>query len=578
MNMNMKMIRKKGIGLTLIFLMFLATPSCDIFDLDINTDPNNPSTADNDLLMANAMLNATTTFAGGLNNMASGFMGITTSSDDFNFNNSSWNGTWNYLYSDPLYDLEQIIVSAEASGTAPRALGIAQVMKAYYFSLMVDLWGDVPYSEAFQGASGIKKPVYDDDEAIYADLISLCDQAVANFALDNPVAVKGDIIYNGSATSWLRAAKSLKLRLLIQTAKKNNNTAAIQAVVDAGGLITAASHDFQFRFAKSQNPDNRHPWYRNGYAGGEAGFSYYGHKFMYEMMVNGDPRTPFYFKRQTKVQLDPADPSQKQTIPCSQRDDCVYGYFVASDAICQALFNNNSVDITAKQRAYLAGFFGRDRADPSGIPNDNPIRTTVGAYPAAGLFDDVAETGGGNKGSGDGIFPMISSWMVNFYLLEAQISYGVTTGKTDVQLLRDALTQQFAKVFAVGTAADPQASADVATWPATYSEWAITYKTTATMINEIVAGYPAAGTEGQKLQYVMKQAWFANYGNGFEQYNAFRRTGYPNDLQEPLELPRQYALRLPYALDELNLNNNTPDVVYDSPTDAVWWDVIKFQF
>ena len=235
-------------------------------------------------------------------------------------------------------------------------------------------------------------------------------------------------------------------------------------------------------------------------------------------------------------------------------------------------------DLTSDEAAYLAGYFGRDRSDPSGVPNDNPIRTTVGSYPAAGLFDDVPETGGNNKGAGDGIFPMITSWMVKFYLAEAMISLGTTVpSETESTLLSKALTEQFAKVFSVASAADATIETDVTKWGTAY-DWPITYTAQTPYIASVVAGYPAAGTQDQRMQYLLKQAWYANFGNGFEIYNAFRRTGFPNDLQTPLQIPRQFALRLPYAQDEINLNGNTPTVVYDSPNDAVFWDVLKFQF
>ena len=583
----MKLIRRKGAGLIMVGLMLFSVSSCNLFDLDINTDPNNPSQASLELLLTNVMLSSSSTFAGGLNNMASGFMAQTTAWDDFNMNNSSWNGTWNGLYAGPLNDLERIIATAEAQGNNPHYLGIAQVLKAYYYSLMVDLWGDIPYSEAFKGDQGTKAPAYDNDEAIYADLLSLLDKAVANFGLTSPVRVLGDVIYNNGATGtsastqigrWKKAAKSLKLRLLLQISKKDPSVSTqIQALVDEGDIILKSADDFQFKFGKLVSPDNRHPWYQDGYSGGEAGFSYFGHQLMYEMLLNKDPRTPFYFKRQTSSVLNQDDPTEKQTSPCSQRDDCIYSYFVLNPIITNALFGKDPATLSSKEQSYLAGFFGRDRSDPSGIPNDNPIRTTVGAYPAAGLFDDTAEKGGGNKGSGDGIFPMITSWMMNFYLLEAQIRLGVTTGKTDSKLLSDALNAQIAKVFSIGVAADGGADSDVAGWPAKYG-WPITYKTQSQFVTDVVAAYPSAGTESAKLQYVLKQAWFANFGNGFEIYNAFRRTGYPADLQAPLQRPRQFALRLPYALDEVNLNSSTPTVVYDSPSDAVFWDVIKFQF
>ena len=562
-------------------ILALGMISCELDDLDINVDPNSASQASLELLLTNSQWEGISTFGGGLNNTTMGFQAINTSSDDFNFTNSSWNGTWNFLYSGPLKDLEELIAAADPE-TNPKYLGIAQILKAYYFTMMVDLWGDVPYTQAFKGnALGEEKilePVYDKGADIYADAFSLIDKGIANLT-GTSGSVKGDIIYGGNATKWIKMANSLKLRLLIQTRNVQSNGAAIQAIVNEGNYIKSAADDFVLRYGALKNPDNRHPMYQAGYVGGDAGYSYFGHQLMTEMLASKDPRTPFYFKRQTATILNPEDPTDKQTIPCSQRTDCTYGYFPLSNFVTQAVYGKDASALSSKEAAYLAGFFGRDRSDPSGIPNDNPLRTTTAAYPGAGLFDATYGTTGGNKyGKGDGIFPIITSWMVKFYLLEAQITLGVNSGSSDADLLASALTDQFAKVWKVGTTADANAKADVTTWPASYSQWAVTYLTQADYIANVKAAYPAAGTENQKLGYVLKQAWKANFGNGFEGYNAFRRTGLPADIQAPMQLPRQYALSLPYAQDEVNLNSNTPSKVYDSPSSAVFWDSLKFQF
>lgn len=554
--------------------------SCELDDLDINTDPNSASKASLSLLLTNSQYEGLNTLAGGLNNATMGFQALNTSSDNFNFTNSSWNGTWNYLYSGPLKDLEELILAADPE-VNPKYLGVAQLMKAYYFSTMVDLWGDLPYSEAFKGndkEAQNTQPVYDKGEDIYTDAFRLIDEAVVNLGKSQAVAIKGDIIYNGDTAKWIKMANSLKLRLLINTRKVQDNSAAIQSIITEGKIITSSTDDFQLRYSSLANPDNRHPMYQSGYAGGEAGYSYFGHQLMYEMLKNRDPRTPFYFKRQTEVTLNPEEPTDKQTIPCSQRADCVYGYFVLSPTVTEGVFGKEPEALSDSEKAYLSGFFGRDRSDPSGIPNDNPIRTTVGAYPAAGLFDTKASTTGGNKfGKGDGIFPIITSWMVKFYMLEAQITLGTNTGSSEKELLESALTDQLNKVFSVGTAADPLASSNVDAWPENYT-WPIEYKNITDFLATITEDYPVSGTETQRLAAVLKQAWFANFGNGFEGYNSYRRTGLPADIQAPLQLPRQYALSLPYAQDEVNLNGNTPEKVYDSPTFAIFWDTLKFQF
>lgn len=575
----MKIISKNIGKFLLNAFVILGIASCELDDLDINTDPNSASKASLNLLLTNAQFEGLNTLAGGLNDATMGFQAINTSSDDFNFTNSSWNGTWNYLYSGPLKDLDEMINAADPE-VNPHYLAIGQLMKSYYFTTMVDLWGDLPYSEAFKGndpAGQNTQPKYDKGADIYADAFKLIDEAIANFAKTQSVSIKGDIIYGGNKTKWIKMANSLKLRLLINTRMSQNNSVAIQTLITAGNLITSSADDFQLRYGVLLNPDNRHPMYQSGYVGGEAGYSYFGHQFMYEMLKNKDPRTPFYFKRQTTVILDPNEPTDKQTLPCSQRADCKYGYFVSSSVVTEGVFGKQPGNLTSSQSAYLAGYFGRDRSDPSGIPNDNMLRTTVGSYPAAGLFDVSASTTGGNKfGKGDGIFPIITSWMVKFYMLEAQITLGVNTSSTETALLTSALTDQMKKVIAVGVAADSRASADIGSW-STYS-WPVIYKNEANFIKGVIDAYPTTGTETQRLGAVLKQAWFANFGNGFEGYNSFRRTGLPADIQTPLQLPRQYALSLPFAQDEVNLNPNTPNKAYDSPASAIFWDSLKFQF
>ncbi|MEP2670596.1 MAG: SusD/RagB family nutrient-binding outer membrane lipoprotein [Cyclobacteriaceae bacterium] len=581
----MNRIYKYGTGLIMTVVMLFTVSSCDLTELDINDDPNNPAQASLNLLLTNVELNASATFADDMNNAAMGFVAHTDYFDSFNMTNTTFNPEWNYLWENPLKDLDAIIKATaqqRADGAAnPYYEGIAKVLKAYYFSIMVDMWGDIPYSDAFNGdaeeASLI--PAFDKDSDIYPQLVTLLDEAVAHFAETSPVSVQGDVIYGGSnsniATRWTAAAKSLKLKLLLQVSRADASVIpTIQTMITAGGFISGAAGDFQFTFGKLNNPDDRHPVYIDGYAGGDAAFSYFGHQLMYEMLVPltpggtvpGDPRTPFYFKRQTKTLLNPDDPTDKQTIPCSQRTDCVYGYFPLSNFVSEGVYNNTDAStLTTSQKEYLAGFFGRDRSDPSGIPNDNPIRTTVGLYPWGGLYDDVAEAGGGNQGSGDGIFPMLTSWMVKLHQIEANLALGVTLPGDDARtLFQKAMEEQFAKVNSfVARDGDAEAIEDA---------------DRDAYINAQLAKYDVAGDNAGRLRVVLKQAWFMNFGNGFEIYNTFRRTGLPNDLQTPLQPPRQFALRLPYAQDEINLNPNTPTVVFDSPANAVFWDVLKFQF
>lgn len=554
-------------------IFLFSVSSCDIMDLDINVDPNNPATVSPALLLNNVEVDGIASIVGNFNGTGMGFTVQNTDNDDFFFNNQSWNGAWNGMYTGPLKDLDELIKLVEVDNNGdgrpdqPRYLGIAQVMKAYMFSVMVDWWGDIPYSEAFKGNSipQIKEPVYDDDTAIYADCIALLDKAIANLALSSP-AISGDVIYSGNATRWTKAAKSLKLKLLLQTRLVQNNTAAIQALInDQAGLITAAADDFLFQFSPSISPDYRHPNY--AMAGASYGGGYVSHQLMFEMLRDRDPRLPFYVKRQTKVVLDPNDATQKQTIPCSQRSDCVYGYFPLSNFVTQGVYGKAPADLTTTEAEYLAGFFGRDRSDPSGIPDDTGVRTAHGLYPYGGLYDDAPEPANNNKGRGDGIFPIATSWMVKFWQIEAMLTLGVThPSQTAAQLFTAAMNEQFTKVNSF-TSKDAGATAMTSTAITSY-------------VNVWNTKFANATSNSERLSVALKQAWYCNIGNGLELYNTFRRTGLPGDLQRPLQVPGNFALSLPYAQDELNLNPNTPeDKIYDSPSSgAVFWDALKYQF
>jgi len=583
MKLKNKFISKVAVALALIFTI----SSCEIFDLDINKDPNNPTSVTPDLLLPSVMLNMSATFAGGLNSNVHGFVGAISSADDYNLTFTSYSGTWQTLYTGPLKDLDEVIKYCEAlpdEAKQPRYQGIAQILKAYYFSMMVDLWGDVPYSTAFNAnntAAPEKDPAYDASATIYGNLMSLIDDGIANILTPSSIsAAAGDPIYGGNLTRWEKAANSLKLRLLMNTRRIQDNDAAIGALL-GGNLITATADDMQFQFGKLLNPDNRHPWYQNAYTGATNGYTYFGHQLMYEMYLNKDPRWPFYFKRQVTQILNLDDPTERSTAPCSQTPGCTYGYIVLntgaknvySELFAAGLTTANPP--TATEKAFLAGIFGRDRGDRAGIPLDGPYRTAPGVYPAGGYYDDANPTTrkvSGNGAFGNGIFPMITSSMVNFYKAEAILAEGVGGTVTDARAaLEAAMRQSISKVAAFGASLDA-----VSVAPSTAAIDAY--------VNAYLAEFDNAPSNDAKLNLVLKQAWYTNLGNGYESYNAFRRTGYPSvgvgshQVMAPMQRVRNFALRIPYSLDDLTLNANAPGTPPVFDVDPVFWDVLKFQF
>ncbi|MBK6947818.1 MAG: SusD/RagB family nutrient-binding outer membrane lipoprotein [Haliscomenobacter sp.] len=186
-------------------LVFMLSSCGDMFDLDINVDPNNPQTNTPNLLLTNAQRELAYQINAYSDN-AQGFMGIISSFDSWQISQSAFNGRWRTAYSSILKDLEGIIATNSGATGSPQYLGIAQLLKAYIVSNMVDFFGDIPYSEALRGddpTGAIKNPKFDDDQAIYAECLKLIDQGIANVTNARvPVAVSGDVIYGGSAAKW----------------------------------------------------------------------------------------------------------------------------------------------------------------------------------------------------------------------------------------------------------------------------------------------------------------------------------------------------------------------------------------
>ncbi len=557
--MKLKFISKVVLTTGLISLL----SACDLTELDINQDPNNPTVASARLLLPTAeiaVINAVT----GVNNNAMGFAGLLSSADNYDLNNQSYNGTWNGFYRS-MSNVEAII---KASANSPKYLGVAQVLKAYAMGNFVDTFGDCPYTEAWKGNAdeAITNPKFDKDSDIYEALIKLCDEAIVNLAKPSAEALSttADFMYAGNLTKWTRFAKSVKIRLLLNSRKgRATGNADLNAAIAAGGFITSAADDFTYNFSTASSPEGRHPWFQSAYLA-DNGFSYPAHQLMEEMIFNKDPRLDFYFYRQTSTILDPSNPTDRGTIP--------YGgtYLVLKPAFLakwEATFGSAP---SAADRAYIAGFFGRDRGDNTGVPQDGALRTAPGCYPAGGLYGGRSVTPRaltGGRGSGNGIWPLVTSNNMKYYQIEAILDAG---GAGDARaLFESAIREHVARVVALGLKVD----ATNAVAP------------TAAATDEYVASqlklYDAATSNTAKLNVVMKQLWYSSWGQGMEIWNAMRRTGFPSTINNPIiRPPRQYALRLPYPSQEGSLNPNATakltEVIFDR--DPVFWDKVKIKW
>lgn len=182
------------------------------------------------------------------------------------YNPYGFDNIWESAYRDAMPNLKDMIARAEAQG-APQYAGIGKLLLALNLMQSTDIWGDLPYSEAFQGATN-PSPKYDPQQNIYnTSLKQLLDGAVSD--LEKPVPANTalqvgttDLFYGGIIANWIKAAYGARARYYIHLSVKDPANLA-KAAADANKSFTVADRtgtaDLQLKYT-SEKPS---PWYTN---------------------------------------------------------------------------------------------------------------------------------------------------------------------------------------------------------------------------------------------------------------------------------------------------------------------------
>jgi hypothetical protein len=242
--------------------------SCESDFLDINEDPNNPTDVSLELLLPSAQLDLAGTMGtngGGLSYITTVYMSQWVerrpTTNDYAIQGANFGNTapWLVLYTRALADIEIIIQKGTELEAYPY-VGISQIMKAFAYSIMVDIWADVPFSEAHK--PDILLPNYDNGEDIYPQLFALLDEGIANLQKESVFeAGVDDVFYGGDPDLWIKFANSVKLKMYNQIREVQDVSAEVAALLNDGNLITDGSEDFQMAYGTSAGPDNRNPGY-----------------------------------------------------------------------------------------------------------------------------------------------------------------------------------------------------------------------------------------------------------------------------------------------------------------------------
>lgn len=230
----------------MVALCSLSLASCESF-LDINKNPNYPTEATCATLLPSVC--ATTISQLGYNGEILGIMfnqyctqGNSTnqynSTVNFTLTAGSYTGFWSNAYGNTLPDLKIMLQLAEEKGYWNYWL-IGKVLEAYNWSILIDLYEDVPFTEALN-SDEFPYPNYDNGKTvIYPAILSMLDAAIAKAgeatAKGQPTIANKDYYFNGDINKWVAFAKSLKLKLLMKDF--NAKQGEISSLLSAGGLL-----------------------------------------------------------------------------------------------------------------------------------------------------------------------------------------------------------------------------------------------------------------------------------------------------------------------------------------------------
>ncbi|KMQ59523.1 lipoprotein [Chryseobacterium angstadtii] len=226
---------------------------------------------------------------------------VNESNYDFTNRNVS-NNVWTDTYVNTLKNLDQARRTIEAyvptfqetatwPGIKKNQLAVIDIMQVYTFQVIVDTYGDVPYTQALD-IEAYPLPKYDKASDIYASLISRLSVDINNLSAGSDAFGSGDIFYKGDVGQWKKFGNSLLLKLGMALADVNPGlaqTTVNQAI--AGGLMASSGDDCKFQYLDSspnENPIYQEVTSRNDFIAGKTLVDY--------MNTTADPRISVYYR------------------------------------------------------------------------------------------------------------------------------------------------------------------------------------------------------------------------------------------------------------------------------------------
>lgn len=523
---------KKIVNTNIIYLIgiIFGLSSCD--KLDINSNPNSPtgSTITPDLVLTQAI--ATTASNTVTYHSYGAFLvgyqlpggGISGYGDTYtyNFTSSSNVSLWNNVFSN-LRDYQFIINYVQQDELYKFYAAVARILKVYNYQLLVDAYGDVPYTEGLAGNTNLA-PKFDKGSDVYKSLVNELNLSIVEIQTNkdnvkfHTLSSKTDPIFAGNLNNWIKFANNIKLRLLVRARGTEIND-----------FVQTAFSSFS-----------------------SEGF------LTDDILVN-----PGYQSTATQNPLFATFHSSNAGAISTAAN-----YYVPSKYLF-TFYDGRKISDNKRGRLTFKGFPNTSTgqlADETNNPNSDDYVWYIGTGSADAL--------GVLKGRTAGL-PIFLAAETYFLLSEAAL-YGHSLAGTAKENFDKGILASF--TYLEKNASNTVASGQnpLADLTAYQTENATSY----------LVNYNLANSENQRQEAITTQKYIAlNFFQGHEAWNEFRRTNYPkivNGSTVPTESfvsiqsssPRadKLPVRLLYPQSEINLNSNVPKLT-NSFSDPIFWDL-----
>jgi hypothetical protein len=337
----------KSKAVLLILFVFMGMAACDDRWVEMNTDPNRVSVMPDEYLFTSAVKQ---TFRTQIDRFEVDFGGqyahIWVSHNwvrevdkylDYLAQGDIAERVYNGMYNGSVRNINEVLVLTGEGGAFENKMRNSQacIIAIVNFAKLVDLFGDVPYSEGGMGKYDIMKPKYDKQQDIYNDMISKlkeCITVLKSGNLKDAYPAGEDPLFAGKVDNWIRFANSLRLRLAMRA--KVADAAKYNAVVTeclSLPLIETNLQNAKLICYDSENGDLYNPW--NNYYTDVSNGTYilnWSEKFIETLKGTNDPRLPFFSTKNKK--------GEYIGMPNGLNDDYYSGWSRANSAMPTAGF------------------------------------------------------------------------------------------------------------------------------------------------------------------------------------------------------------------------------------------------